>query len=1271
MTSAAPKLQPEASSPQHDQPKKIDVSRMSLLIAAAATFVVATAVMWIQLPAPGPHAPSPRGWRWFFSFREHNPEKSLAIVEADLNAVQVTTNGSLWVAGTGGMLLHSPDGWHWQQVPVSTHAAPAPRSAARNTPRSGDWFSLVPTALAAAAAPTSARVRSVSSKGIEVIFPQPLLSRITAEQVQFSGNLASPSASPRVVEVIQIDKNAALIVMSPEVSPRESFTVCFSKLTFPGDKGQPVEWNGCTQYGVGLQNQTVRNDSYQNAAPPILSQGKTPASQTPPANRPADTPIISKQNPAPQPTTPTPAQPGVMADTFIAVYFEDDANGRVLTDSGKIYSTNDGGKSWTRRFSEENGKPVILGPRQYSFVNTGNGRQAQIISTWTKSSPPWSASPGGLSQNTGGALNLSIVRLHVPKEQALSQACALGNSVWAVGRNGALWTSVDNGANWTSRSIATVDLRDVVFATPQNGWATGSSGTILATTDGGVTWSTRTQGVLASDTTRKHSHGLPPWYYASLLLVVGMAAAGASKLSRTEEKPEEPETKPGDDSPHRNAELLRVADILVQDGPLRLKDPDPLGFRKIAFGLSRFLRNEKTLPPLTISISGPWGSGKTSIMNMLREDLERYGWDPVWFNAWHHQKEDYLLAALLQNIRLQAVPPIWKLKRLRGLRFRIHLIHNRVVRNLPMIALAAFLLSLLMALEWRYPIYQVMRDFLGIQSLDNLQWKTLVSTFSDVPIFAVTSTILTALAGLWKGATAFGVNPASLLASRSAGAKVASLDEQTSFREKFAEEFRDVTRALGEQSMIIFIDDLDRCRPENVRDVLEAVNFLVSSGDCFVVMGMDRDSVTAAVGISFKEVAEEQESRTPNRRATDSPDLSNKDVAAMRTKGEKPSAEAVDGARTPNRRATDSPVLTNKDVAAMRVEGQKPDADAEAVDAAKARRKLYATRYLDKLVNVELTVPVADSDRAAAIMLPPVIQSQPRWKTFGREFAHVLAPLLVAAFMIAAGGLAGWYVQDHYVYHPPVWKPYSRSLAVHVETPGTTSAAEGTSSTGTGPLISVATQLATMRQPSDVATVGREKWVLAFPVLALAFALIAGFIFAPPGALKDSPPFKTAIGCWAPVVFIRDSTPRSVKRFMNRVRLLAMRVREDSADDNDAPPSALRLWMNKMFARAHGSEQKELAGGGMSESALVALSTLYYVNPGLVTLDNLRNWENLDVEAAQDFTFDTLENLGMGDEKIAEMISTAIADHKKQFGWSGVVGCFKEFEVLTKGTVTR
>src|SRR5262249_51653581 len=124
------------------------------------------------------------------------------------------------------------------------------------------------------------------------------------------------------------------------------------------------------------------------------------------------------------------------------------------------------------------------------------------------------------------------------------------------------------------------------------------------------------------------------------------------------------------------------------------------------------------------------------------------------------------------------------------------------------------------------------------------------------PFYTSILTILLGLNGVRKAARAFGANPASLLASLSGSTRISDLEKQTSFRDRFASEFCQVVQVLGSRRLLIVIDDLDRCRPEKVREVLEAVNFLVSSGDCFVVLGLARGIVEHCVGLSFSSIVD-------------------------------------------------------------------------------------------------------------------------------------------------------------------------------------------------------------------------------------------------------------------------------------------------------------------------------------------------------------------------------------------------------------------------------
>jgi hypothetical protein len=92
----------------------------------------------------------------------------------------------------------------------------------------------------------------------------------------------------------------------------------------------------------------------------------------------------------------------------------------------------------------------------------------------------------------------------------------------------------------------------------------------------------------------------------------------------------------------------------ASDLPVRSKDEDKLGFKVYAEALAAFIASEDTTTPLVISIDAPWGHGKTSLMYMIRNELnpkrpwysrfwlwlKLQGWrarwliiSPIWYSA--------------------------------------------------------------------------------------------------------------------------------------------------------------------------------------------------------------------------------------------------------------------------------------------------------------------------------------------------------------------------------------------------------------------------------------------------------------------------------------------------------------------------------------------------------------------------------------------------------------------------------------------------------------
>ena len=74
-----------------------------------------------------------------------------------------------------------------------------------------------------------------------------------------------------------------------------------------------------------------------------------------------------------------------------------------------------------------------------------------------------------------------------------------------------------------------------------------------------------------------------------------------------------------------------------QDIPVASITDDLFNVSTYVNGLCSFIRSCDT--PMTISIQGDWGSGKTSMMNMMQENLQGTIY-PIWFNTWQFSQFD-------------------------------------------------------------------------------------------------------------------------------------------------------------------------------------------------------------------------------------------------------------------------------------------------------------------------------------------------------------------------------------------------------------------------------------------------------------------------------------------------------------------------------------------------------------------------------------------------------------------------------------------------------
>jgi len=83
-------------------------------------------------------------------------------------------------------------------------------------------------------------------------------------------------------------------------------------------------------------------------------------------------------------------------------------------------------------------------------------------------------------------------------------------------------------------------------------------------------------------------------------------------------------------------------------------DVDSFGFTPVVRALSEVVLSETTQTPLTVCIDGQWGSGKSSIMQMIEKQARLVAFPCVWLNAWSLQDTDNLISSLAEEIKREA-----------------------------------------------------------------------------------------------------------------------------------------------------------------------------------------------------------------------------------------------------------------------------------------------------------------------------------------------------------------------------------------------------------------------------------------------------------------------------------------------------------------------------------------------------------------------------------------------------------------------------------------
>lgn len=223
-------------------------------------------------------------------------------------------------------------------------------------------------------------------------------------------------------------------------------------------------------------------------------------------------------------------------------------------------------------------------------------------------------------------------------------------------------------------------------------------------------------------------------------------------------------------------------------------------FEKYAESLLKIIINKYNKTPFTIAINGKWGSGKTTLMKTLRYKIQNFDnksdvnsrkVKTVWFDAWKYADCDSMLAAMIGEI-----------------------------------------------------LEQMGREGL----INNVKSNILMNTEPTHIIKQVGDVIRVLTAGK-------GPNIENWL-------KNAEYKNKLSFYDLFQEYMKIILQTFVTKKknntysdedgiLVIFIDDLDRCPPTNVANVLETINLFLDQEGCFFIIGTDISMVSKAIDSKY------------------------------------------------------------------------------------------------------------------------------------------------------------------------------------------------------------------------------------------------------------------------------------------------------------------------------------------------------------------------------------------------------------------------------------
>lgn len=272
---------------------------------------------------------------------------------------------------------------------------------------------------------------------------------------------------------------------------------------------------------------------------------------------------------------------------------------------------------------------------------------------------------------------------------------------------------------------------------------------------------------------------------------------------------------------------------VLRDDPLFRTDtfaPGQDAFNHQAYAKAIFKVITETDPPLSIGLFGPWGIGKSTVINILFQlARDTATLKPVYFNAWKYSGDSFrrqFLIEVAKQIYDGHPERDQKVQRVEQLNY------TEVLREDEKKSLLAQVKQIL-SLQMRFKEAGLARILLA--SVVLLVGAALtIADHSAYPLLAavIPAALFFFLKLKFEDVFLVKENPV--------------YDPKLIFPEQFEAEFRkllDPRGPLGDRNVIIAVDDIDRCEPETVRDILISIKTFLGQESCFFVVPCDEMSI--------------------------------------------------------------------------------------------------------------------------------------------------------------------------------------------------------------------------------------------------------------------------------------------------------------------------------------------------------------------------------------------------------------------------------------------